>query len=580
MADKTASFAVKLDTTDVSKGSKSASQDLDETRRKIEEEQKALRDLQSAMGRLKGNSDAVKEAKKSLIDKIKGSKEALGQAQASYIKGGGALDLIGKKAVDAGKGAEKGKEATSLMAKASEALTEKTMGAAGGVGKMAAHLGKLGPYVAAIAAVVLLTVGLSVLAVKMADASRSARLANEAMTGSAEGGAKLSNRLAQLGRTLPIAKDQLKQIAQALTDKGLQGGALEFALSAVARTTAVLGQTAGGKIQAIAEKSKELKKFTAQALDFTGTGIGIDDVATALAKRTKTTMQAARESIKAGSVDLATGLAALDDATKSKLGGAAAKMNNALPAIWERAQAGFGSMFAGLDIEPILQGLSDLVGLIDSSSESGKALRAIAEIALQPLLDFLGPGAGVVSFFENCVIVALVLAIAVVRAKNAISSFGTAAVAALKSVSTSVTDVGSNIIDGLVNGIKAGASKVAKALTSVVDDAVASVRKKLEIGSPSKLMHRYGGWTMEGFGDGVEDEGEKVRGKMSLAIGVPSLKPTGSLGGSRGGASVTIHQLTIQAAPGERIGDPSLTMRVAKMLRDAAIMAGEGPVPA
>ena len=83
------------------------------------------------------------------------------------------------------------------------------------------------------------------------------------------------------------------------------------------------------------------------------------NVATALAKRTKTTMANAKESIKAGAVDLATGLQALDEATKNKLGGVAAKMNISLGSIFERGKNGLASIFAGIDIEPLLQGLRD-----------------------------------------------------------------------------------------------------------------------------------------------------------------------------------------------------------------------------
>jgi len=575
VAKETARFAVELDVTDVEDGAASAAAALAKLRAKIEDETKALRDMQAAMGRLKGSSNEVIAAKKDLQTKITASKESIAQAQASYLKGGGALDQIGKKSLDAAKGAKANAGAQVELGKATGAAGAQSAAAAGSAGRLAGALGRIGPIAAAIAAVLILTVGLIVAAVKMADLARSARLANEAMAGSAEGGAKLGGRIDKLSKSLPMTKAALTDIAKALTDKGLQGASLEYALSAVARTTAVLGATAGGKIQAVAEEAKRLKRFTAQALDFTGTGITIDDVAASLAKRTKTTLANAKASIKAGAVDLASGLEALDNATKTKLGGAAAKMNNSLGSIWERAEAGFGSMFAGLDLEPWLQGLSDIVGLLDSSSESGKALRAIAEIALQPLLDFLGPGAGVVSFLEDLVIGTLLVAIGMIRAKNAVVAFAVGAGAAIKGVATGVSDLGSAIIDGLVAGIAAGAAKVAKALTGVVDGAIESAKEQLGIESPSKVFAEMGRQTMAGYEQGVESSAPGAAVAVRSAMTTAADAGAASAGSPGTGGTTLVANVTINGSG----DDPAFLSRVhaavVQALRDAATMVGE-----
>jgi hypothetical protein len=577
VADQVARFAVELDASDVEDGAESAADSLAKLRTKIEDETKALREMQAAMGRLKGSSNDVIAAKKELQTKIAASRESLAKAQASYLKGGGALSDIGKKATDAGKAVEKNGMAQQLAGKASEELSAKVAGAGGSLGKFAQGLGRLGPYVAAIVAVLALTVGFAALAVGMADTSRSARLVTQAMAGSEQGGAKLGGRIDALSKSLPITKAALVDISRALTDKGLQGASLEYALGAIARTTSVLGATAGGKIQAIAEKSKELKKFTAQALDFTGTGITIDDVAASLAKRTKTSLAAAKESIKAGAVDLATGLEALDAATKKKLGGVADKMNISLSSIFERGKSGLGSIFAGIDIEPLLQGLSDVVGLLDSSSASGKALRAIAEVALQPLITFVGgQGQSVVGFFETLVIGALLVAIAVVRAKNAVKAFGKDAKESIGGFADKMVSVGTDMIDGLVKGIKAGAEKVAKALTAVVDDAVKSAKEALGIASPSKVFAEIGRHTIEGYEQGVEEAAPSAKAATEAAIAPPAAA-TAPGAGSRG-ATIVFQPGAIQINGVTGADDPSFEAKLVAALRRALQNIGE-PLP-
>lgn len=573
MADKSASFAVELDASQVEDGAEDAASALEKMREKIEADQKALRDLQGAMGRLKGNSNEVAEAKKQLTERIKATKESLGQAQAGYIKGGGALDLIGKKSDAAGKASKVNAVAQGEAGKAMGDMAGKAGAGAAGAGRLAGALAKVGPYAAAAAAILAVTFGLALVALKFADAARSAHLANVAMTGSEAAGSKLDARIGALSKSLPMARAELDQIARALTDKGLQGGSLEYALSAVARTTAVLGQSAGAKIQAIAEKSKELKRFTAQALDFTGTGVTIDDVAKSLAKRTKTSLAAAKESIKAGAVDLATGLEALDNATKAKLGGAAAAMNLSLSSIFERGKSGFAGIFAGLNIEPVLKALSDIVGLLDSSSESGKALREIAKVALQPLIDFVGgQGSTVVGFFEKLVIGALIFAIMILKAKNAVKSFATNAKESITGVGDSLSSLGSNIIDGLVAGIKAGAAKVGKALKGVVDGAVQEAKEALGIASPSKVFALMGRQSMQGYEVGVEEAAPAAQKATAAAI-APQQQPQAApspAGQARGGNTYTFH---LHGVPGA--DDPSFEQRVLGLLHRALVMSGE-----
>lgn len=57
----------------------------------------------------------------------------------------------------------------------------------------------------------------------------------------------------------------------------------------------------------------------------------------------------------------------------------------------------------------------------------------------------------------------------------------------VKSIPQKAADLGKGIIDGIVDAIKDGAKAVVDALGSIVDDAVKVAKKKLGIGSPSKV---------------------------------------------------------------------------------------------
>lgn len=66
--------------------------------------------------------------------------------------------------------------------------------------------------------------------------------------------------------------------------------------------------------------------------------------------------------------------------------------------------------------------------------------------------------------------------------------------------------LGKDIIDGLVRGIKNAASRVWSAISDVCSDAFESAKEFFDIGSPSKLMaDQIGRWIPAGIAEGIED---------------------------------------------------------------------------
>lgn len=70
--------------------------------------------------------------------------------------------------------------------------------------------------------------------------------------------------------------------------------------------------------------------------------------------------------------------------------------------------------------------------------------------------------------------------------------------------------LGSDLIEGLIQGIKSLPGKVVGAVTGVLGKAVSAGKNLLGIRSPSKVFHEIGSWSMEGLALGVLDKESRV----------------------------------------------------------------------
>ena len=100
-----------------------------------------------------------------------------------------------------------------------------------------------------------------------------------------------------------------------------------------------------------------------------------------------------------------------------------------------------------------------------------------------------------------------------------VKNFMTQAVNTIKNIK--LTQIGKDMIQGLINGVKSMGSKVVGALSSVVKSGIDSAKKALGIKSPSRVFRQIGEDTGQGLVLGLEDkETDVIKASKSLSNGV------------------------------------------------------------
>lgn len=70
--------------------------------------------------------------------------------------------------------------------------------------------------------------------------------------------------------------------------------------------------------------------------------------------------------------------------------------------------------------------------------------------------------------------------------------------------------IGQDIVNGLVNGIRSMGSKIKDTLVGLLPGPLKKFAGELGISSPSKLFHKFGVWTVQGYNEGVHAEAPRT----------------------------------------------------------------------
>lgn len=107
--------------------------------------------------------------------------------------------------------------------------------------------------------------------------------------------------------------------------------------------------------------------------------------------------------------------------------------------------------------------------------------------------------------------------------KNIISNVWDNIIKFLKGIN--LFDIGTNIIKGLINGVKSMTNSVIDSVKGVVDGAIEGAKKLLGINSPSRLFKQFGIYTGQGFVNGITEMNDKVAkaGQKMANASVPNI---------------------------------------------------------
>jgi len=276
-------------------------------------------------------------------------------------------------------------------------------------------------------------------------------------------------------------------------------------------------------------------------------------------------------------------------------------------------------IFSGLDTEPFLGALDEVLSLFSQSTSTGRALKAIVEALFQPLISESATAGPVVKrFFQSIVIAALQLTIAILRlrvwmketfgarqflpAQFLINSMtlGTMRFAGeLQKAATlfgmlleaydgfvlamrrgDMAKVAKEAISGFVLGIRQGAEEAATEIENFAGAIATRFENALGISSPSRVFADYGSNIAAGAARGIEAGAPMAQDAADALAPTPAdaLIPTpgatsaSTPGGERGGRSVSISIGDVIVNAGETNNPREL----ATALRDelAAILEG------
>lgn len=595
-----------------------------------------------------GQTDAIKALKD--IEAAIGSKKAsLAEAQTAFSRLGGSM---------AG-GAKEGTSALSQMADQAGQLSPKL----GGIVSKLQSFGKAGgPVAAVVALVVALTaaviaagVALARFALMAADAARNAMLLRLGAAGSVAGAKELEASISRVQDATGAAKEQVSGLALELRRAGLQGQGLEASMEAVTLATQVMGQQAGSTIQGLIDRAIPLKRAFLSPLDLRGTGLAFADVARALAKHMGISVGQASAALRDGRVKIEDFTAALQGAAKVRFGDVAKAQALSITSQFQRAKERLAALFSGINLDPLLGALKEVLGLLDEQSATGKFLKTLFTGLFQPAINgaskfaplikgfvlgltlvaveltmvflelalvlkrtfgnssiFKNVDGMKIAFYAGVIVAGLLIGVLMLLAAVFTILAGTmflvslplililAAFAAIAAaaifVATAITEgldaaleafgladfaqAISDVIDGIVQGVKDGASKVVGAFKGLADAGINAFEETFKIGSPSRVMRMEGRWVGEGAALGLEDSAPAVERAAANVLPVPDREAGGAGRAGRGGPLVLIQNLNVMASKPSEVDRTAWREFVVELFEDAAAEAGASLEPA
>ena len=393
---QTETFTIRIDS-NAAKTAREDAAELENLRKRFDATSGALKTHEAALKRLQQGKVVNIQAARELKQKIDDEKSALAAMTEKVTAAGKSFEGL---AVESKKNDDKMKEAT----KSANELTE-----AFGTGLVAAILAVEG-------AAVLATAALGKFVIESASLARSQQLAREAVTGSEEDARRLGTQVDALALKVPLAKAAINEMAVDMRKAGITGQTLVDTLNATAQAASAVGDETGKKLRDLVERGRLTQRFSLGQFELQGSGLDFGDVAAALAKNTKTSIQDASVALIQGRVTLGEGAAALRTAVEKKFGGLnLAKMLD-IDVMKRKFVELLQSLTANVDMTPLLDALKDFFSLFDQSTEAGAALKDLTTAFGQGFVNTVSKGLPIAKgFFEELILLSLDLYIEILK---------------------------------------------------------------------------------------------------------------------------------------------------------------------
>lgn len=366
---------------------------------------------------MSGPAQSIKASLNSLRGAIKGTTEATIDNQRAQLKAKAAGNVAEvKKLSDAIAHQRLDLKALNVQLKQTtqsekDFFASQKEGAGGGLSAIAGPLALVAAGLVAVVAGVVLLGAAGIKFVADAAAFRTHMTNAFDILGMTAGkGKETYESIKGLAATLPQSRQDTFDSAQELMAMGLKGDIrLENTVRSIAQAKAVLGDAAGGKLKSMITAAQGttvagrfIGAFAVSPEDLRAIGLTYESLGVVLGKQIGKTNAEATQMLREGRVSAAAGIDALNMAvSRGKIGAAAIDAMNNLGTIWDRFKDNLAGLFDGVDMKPFMAGLSDIVDLFKSGSETGKGWTAI----IQAVFGGLGTtGSGVVGTLKTSIL--------------------------------------------------------------------------------------------------------------------------------------------------------------------------------
>lgn len=574
------------DTTELQAAADAAKASLTAQAGAVEEAHNAAQSAATAQEQLAAALDTVESAAASAAKaQAKAADEAMKAAEKEVEAAEKAAEAQTKAAEDAVKAADKEAQAAQKAGEQQNAAATSAglelMGEKAQKARKAMQVAEaLGPWgmlgvvvLAAAAAFVVLgaaiVVGIGKLmgySVQAVDAARKTQLMLNAAAGSSAGGADLAKMVERVSQKSPQATAEIAKLAENLYKSGKRGAELEKALKEASYEASGLGKNPGPKDLAAAMGDLGViseKLGHNVALIFSGPAITA--AVTAFEADVKEIADMFSQSNTVGKA-LAAVMSTIFPSLLSSAHGAVPGVKTLITGM---ALGALNMANAFLQVKIAMKGafsgLSSIpMGNVDMLKVGMYGIYVVAAVAAVSIGMFaLAIGAMAAPF--------VLAGILVYRIIDAVSElYGT----------ISGLDLGpaaASMIDGLVNGIVSGSSKVIGAIKSLGTNMISAAMNSIDAHSPSKAFYQVGSFGVQGYQNAWEDGKSAVDSSVKSALTPPDSVP-GGVGGSSGGHTFNVQIIVDGSGTAAEIGD-AVEVRFRKFLQSLATQAGAA-VPA